>query len=160
MFKKNAAEPAMLKKLMPGEFDRSAKGKSPAINNATSKSANKDQTAANKDKTEKPVVSEKELSSEEKLALIEIKPIEKKALEKAYRRLCRATTHKENGEESFISSKEREELKKTNKHDDNQMKEYFTAEDVAKVLAELQHNASKEEINLMIWVKNFKVLTK
>lgn len=145
----------MLKKLLPGEFEKTNKGKGPAVNSSLSKSTTKDQNHASKDKNEKnQVTNEKELSSEEKLALIEIKPIEKKALEKAYRRLCRATTAKENGDESFVSNRGEEEnqgQKKGGKVEENKIKEYFTAEDVGKVLLELQHIASKPEIELMIW---------
>jgi len=156
MLKKNTGEPGMLKKLLPSEFEKANKGKSPAINSATSKNATKEQQAqAAKDKNEKDkVLADKELSSEEKLALIEIKPIEKKALEKAFRRLCRATTGKENGDESFVSNRNEEEdkgQKKGAKVEENKIKEYFTAEDVGKVLLELHHNASKPEIELMIW---------
>ena len=157
MLKKSAGEPTMLRKLLPSEFEKANKGKSQAINSATSKNGTKDQQAqAAKDKNEKDrVLADKELSSEEKLALIEIKPIEKKALEKAFRRLCRATTAKENGDESFMSHKGEEEdkgQKKGTKVEENKIKEYFTAEDVGKVLLELQHNAGKPEIELMIWV--------
>ena len=73
--------------------------------------------------------AQKEMSSQEKLSLVEVKPIEKAALDKVFNRFCRATP-------------KREEYTPA----------YFTAEDVAKVLIELQFKMTKHEIDLMIWV--------
>ena len=118
-----------------------------------------DQTQASKAGEKKdPKLLEKELSSEEKLALIDIKPIEKKALAKAFRRLCRSTPDRDDEEDrkkdgDFRGDKERDsDEKKPKKEPKPDIKEYFTAEDVAKVLDELKHSASKPEIESMIWV--------
>lgn len=157
----------MNKKLAP--IDPSSKNRT-TLPNATGTTGNnkvaaKDQAKAgqDKDKKEKEKNFEKELSSEEKLALIEIKPIEKKALDKAFRRLCRATNERDYNNDSFTDDRrdeaELEKQKKGLKPEDNQIKGYFTAEDVGKVLAELRHNASKPEIELMIWVLYYPFLT-
>jgi len=145
----------MFKKVLPGE---TGKGKSsiqsPSItnvNNRGNKAPASSQANQEKDQKNKVAV-EKELSSEEKLALIEIKPIERKALEKAFRRLSKATVA--TGDESFSTPKgeeEREAPRKQAKGEENRVKDYFTAEDVAKLLIELKHNAGKPEIDLMIW---------
>ena len=78
----------------------------------------------------KPQKSVKEMSSFEKLSAVEIKPIEKIALDKVFNRLCRATPKKDGVEN------------------------YFVAEDIVKVLTELKFKMTRQEIDLMIWVRN------
>jgi len=82
-----------------------------------------------KEALKKSIKYQKEMSSQEKLALVEIKPIEKNALDKVFNRLCKATP-------KFVDSD----------------KEYFVAEDIAKVLSDLKFKMTKHEIDLMIWV--------
>jgi len=162
----------MYKKLVTTEQAKKAKNnvQAPATGAGTSKLPAKDQVPPGKDKgTEnKDITDDKELSSEEKLAFKEIKPIEKKALDKAFRRLCRATSAKDYADQLTPEEKREEEerreteKKKGNVEDDN-VKKFFTATDIAKVLAELNHMASKPEIDLMVWVNQnigyIKVLT-
>jgi len=69
--------------------------------------------------------AQKEMSSQEKLTLVPILPIEKTALDKVFNRLCRAT--KEDG------------------------KDYFVAEDIVKVISDLKFKMTRHEIDLMIW---------
>jgi len=148
----------MFKKVLPGEAGKGRSVQAPSItnvNNKGSKAQAPSQANQEKDQKNKAAI-EKELSSEEKLALIEIKPIERKALEKAFRRLSKATVA--TGDESFSTPKgdeDREAPKKQAKGEENKVKDYFTAEDVAKLLVELKHTASKPEIDLMIWVISF-----
>ncbi len=76
--------------------------------------------------------AQKEMSSQEKLALVEIKPIEKSALDKVFNRLCRARLDKDKRDSA---------------------KDYFIADDIAKVLQDLNFKMTRHEIDLMIWVK-------
>jgi len=150
----------MYKKLVTTEQAKKAKNnvQAPATGAGTSKLPAKDQLPPGKDKgTEnKDITDDKELSSEEKLAFKEIKPIEKKALDKAFRRLCRATSAKDYAdqltpEEKREEEERRETEKKKGNVEDDSVKKFFTATDIAKVLAELNHAASKPEIDLMVW---------
>jgi len=75
--------------------------------------------------------AQKEMSSQEKLALVEIKPIEKSALDKVFNRLCRARLDKDKRDSA---------------------KDYFVADDIAKVLQDLNFKMTRHEIDLMIWV--------
>ena len=132
----------MLKKL--NATDNAQKRKAPAQAstnfNGNTKLDVKDPSQSNKEKEKKDVdVSQKDLTSEEILTMtVEIKPIEKKALDKVFKRLCRATPSFE--EDANTSSAD-------------YIKDYFTAEDLVKVLAELRHVAGRPEVDLMIWVK-------
>jgi len=74
--------------------------------------------------------AQKEMSSQEKLSLVEIKPIEKSALDKVFNRLCRARLDKDKRDSA---------------------KDYFVAEDIAKVLLDLNFKMTRHEIDLMIW---------
>lgn len=132
----------MLKKLAATNSTQKSKASTSSPNNfaGTTKLDVKDPSQTNKEKEKNDVkASEKDLTSEEILTMtVEIKPIEKKALDKVFRRLCRATPPLE-GELNTSSA--------------DGIKDYFTAEDLVKVLAELRHMASRPEIDLMIWVK-------
>lgn len=78
----------------------------------------------------KPQKSVKEMSSFEKFSSVEIKPIEKIALDKVFNRLCKATPKKDS------------------------IENYFVAEDIVKVLTDLKFKMTRQEIDLMIWVRN------
>jgi len=111
-----------------GDKDTSFLSGSNAVNKTLLNAQAQEQREAHK----KVIQMQKEMSSQEKLALVDIKPIEKNALDKVFHRLCKATPKFFDGD-----------------------KEYFVAEDIAKVLIDLKFKMTKHEIDLMVWVYFF-----
>jgi len=107
-----------------GDKDTSFLSGSNAVNKTLLNAQAQEQREAHK----KVIQMQKEMSSQEKLALVDIKPIEKNALDKVFHRLCKATPKFFDGD-----------------------KEYFVAEDIAKVLIDLKFKMTKHEIDLMVW---------
>lgn len=73
--------------------------------------------------------AEREKSSEEKLADVLIYPVERARLDKVFEKMSTAATNKPKEDKDFI-----------------------TAQDIAKILAELKFKITMSEIDLMIWV--------
>lgn len=75
--------------------------------------------------------AEREKSSEEKLADVLIYPVERARLDKVFEKMSTASTNKIKEDKDFI-----------------------TAQDIAKILAELKFKITMSEIDLMIWVSS------
>ncbi|KRW98556.1 hypothetical protein PPERSA_00048 [Pseudocohnilembus persalinus] len=83
----------------------------------------------------------KELSIEEQIMEQKISPVEERALQKVFKRLCNATPKNNSQQENTKSN--------TLKKDMNE--NYFTLKDLAFCLTELDYPYTKQEIDQMIW---------